>query len=103
MYSEDKNYYVVLRAQECGMQAAIKRCKRVHGGTFNEVFSIMSYENPRNLLHRFKDHVRNTTNLKGAVTFHRTSFKTTLQFDEIKSVFMNLEKSFQERVNSVIV
>ena len=57
------------------------------GGTFKEVFSIKSYENPRNLLHRFKDHVRNNTNLKSGVTFHRTSFKTTLQFDEIKSEF----------------
>ena len=92
MYSPHEDYYVVLRTQECGLKQAVRRCKLRHGTLFEQVLSIVSYQNSRNMFHRFRDFVRESTELKGAVTFRGTSFETTLDLETIKKVFMNLER-----------
>lgn len=84
MYSPHEDYYVVLRTQEGGLKQAIKRCKLRHGTNFDEVLSILSYQNSRNLLHRFKDYVHEH---KEAVNFRGTTFETTLDLDTIKRIF----------------
>ena len=90
MYSSHEDYYVVLRTQECGLKQAIKRCKIRHGAMFEVVFTILSYQNSRNLLHRFKEY---TQEHKEQVTFRGTTFETTLGLDEIKTIFIHLEKT----------
>ena len=100
MYSPSEGYYIVLRTQEVGMKQAIKRCKRVHGTTFEEVFSVPAYQNPRNLWHRFKDHVHNTE-MKNAIKFHCITFRTTFDLDTIKTVFLNLERTFIESMDNI--
>ena len=92
MYSPHEDYYVVLRTQECGLKQAVRRCKLRHGTLFEPVLSIMSYQNSRNMFHRFRDFVRESTELKAAVTFRGTSFETTLDLETIKNVFVNLER-----------
>ena len=100
MYSSIEEYYIVLRTQEVGKNKAIKRCKRVHGTAFEEVFSVPAYQNPRNLWHRFKDHVYNTE-MKNDITFHRTTFRTKFDLDTIKTVFFNLERTFIESMDNI--
>ena len=99
MYSPDGDYYVALRTQECNTKQAIKRLKRVHGTTFEEVFSILSYQNPHNLWHQFKDQMRREET-KGTIKFHRTTFRTTLDSEMIKTVFMTLEKNYRNGVKA---
>ena len=62
MYSEEKDSYVVLRTQERNKKQAMKNCKRRYGNHFEEAFNVIAYQNPRNLLHRFKDHVNRILN-----------------------------------------
>ena len=72
-----------------------------HGKDFEEVFEILAYQNPRNLFHRFKESVRGNSELQDAVTFYRTKFETRIDIETIKSLFLMLEKTFQERVNAL--
>jgi hypothetical protein len=61
---------------------------------------MVSYQNPRNLFHRFKDYILSDVELKALVKFQRTTFKTSsLSTDDIKVIFLSLEKSFQESVD----
>ena len=101
MYSEEQKFYVTLRTQECNKKRAIKNCKRHYGQDFEEAFEILAYQNPRNLFHRFKESVRGNSELQDAVTFHRTTFETQIDIETIKSLFISLEKTFQERVNTL--
>ena len=101
MYSEEQKFYVTLRTQECNKKRAIKNCKRHYGQDFEEAFEILAYQNPRNLFHRFKESVRGNSELQDAVTFHRTTFDTQIDIETIQSLFISLEKTFQERVNTL--
>ena len=101
MYSEEKKYYVTLRTQERNKKQAMKNCMKRHGKDFEEVIEILAYQNPRNLFHRFKESVRGNSELQDAVTFYRTKFETRIDIETIKSLFLMLEKTFQERVNAL--
>ena len=98
MYSEEKDYYVVLRTQERNKKQAIKNCKRRYGNHFEEAFNVIAYQNPRNLLHRFKDYVNGSPQLKQLVKFHRTTFQTSFTMDHIKEMLLDLEKTFHDKI-----
>ena len=98
MYSMEKDYYVVLRTQERNKKQAKKNCKKRYGNDFEEIFNVIAYQNPRNLLHRFKDHINGNPDLKRKVKFHRTMFQTDLDIDVIKGILFDLEKTFQDKI-----
>ena len=99
MHSSEKDCYIALRTQERNKKEAIKQCKRRYGNHFEEAFDMVSYQNPRNLFHRFKDYILSDVELKALVKFQRTTFETSsLSTDDIKVIFLSLEKSFQESV-----
>ena len=98
MYSEEKDYYVVLRTQERNKKQAMKNCKRRYGNHFEEAFDVIAYQNPRNLLHCFKDHVNGSPQLKQLVKFHRTTFQTSFTMDYIKEILLNLENTFHDKI-----
>ena len=100
MHSSEKDCYIALRTQERNKKEAIKQCKRRYGNHFEEAFDMVSYQNPRNLFHRFKDYILSDVELKALVKFQRTTFETSsLSTDDIKVIFLSLEKSFQESVD----
>ena len=99
--SEDPTMYVALRTQLKYKKEAIKQCRKHNGNHFEEAFEILSYQNPRNLFHRFKDYVQADATLKASVNFRRTMFQTSLLLDDIKTILFELEKSFQESINSL--
>ena len=101
MYSVTNDKYMVLRTQERNKKAAMKQCRRTNGVDFDEVFCLISYQNPRNLFHRFKDHVRTHAQNSGTTFFH-TSFQTSLHLDDIKSILLSLEQSFQNQLPTTI-
>ena len=101
MYSVTNDKYMVLRTQEQNKKAAMKQCRRTNGVDFDEVFCLISYQNPRNLFHRFKDHVRTHAQNSGTTFFH-TSFQTSLHLDDIKSILLSLEQSFQNQLPTTI-
>ena len=101
MYSAEKDYYVVLRTQERNKKQAMKNCKVRYGKDFEEAFNLIAYQNPRNLLHRFKDYMNKNPSLNGIVKFHRTTFQTDLNMDSIKGILFNLEKTFQETISAL--
>ena len=103
MYSAEKDMYVVLRTQERSKKQAIKNCRIRHGNEFEEAFNVISYQNPRNLLHRFKDHINGNPDLKNVVKFHRTTFQTALGIDSIKGILFDLEKTFQEKNRCMLI
>jgi hypothetical protein len=98
MYSEEKDSYVVLRTQERNKKQAMKNCKRRYGNHFEEAFNVIAYQNPRNLLHRFKDYVNGSPQLKQLVKFHRTTFQTSFTMDHIKEILLNLENTFHDEI-----
>ena len=97
--SEDPTLYIALRTQMKHKREAIKQCRKHNGNHFEEAFEIISYQNPRNLFHRFKDYIETDASLKASVKFRRTTFQTSLLFDDIKMILFDLEKSFQESIN----
>lgn len=97
--SEFPELYVALRTQLKYKREAIKKCKKTNGSHFEEAFEILSYQNPRNLFHRFKDYVQGDVHLKGSFQFKRTTFQTPLLLDDIKSILFELEKTFQESID----
>ena len=99
--SEDPTMYIALRTQLKYKKEAIKQCRKHNGSHFEEAFEILSYQNPRNLFHRFKDYVQADATLRAAVKFRRTMFQTSLLLDDIKTILFELEKSFQESINSL--
>ena len=99
--SEDPTMYIALRTQLKYKKEAIKQCRKHNGNHFEEAFEILSYQNPRNLFHRFKDYVQADATLKASVNFKRTMFQTSLLLDDIKTILFELEKSFQESINSL--
>jgi len=99
--SEDPTMYIALRTQLKYKKEAIKQCRKHNGSHFEEAFEILSYQNPRNLFHRFKDYVQADATLRAAVNFRRTMFQTSLLLDDIKTILFELEKSFQESINSL--
>ena len=101
MYSAEQDYYVVLRTQERNKKQAIKNCKHRYGNEFEEVFNVIAYQNPRNLLHRFKDHVNANPDLKRKVKFHKTMFQTDFDIDVIKTILFELEKTFQDTISEL--
>ena len=101
MYSEQQCLYAVLRVQELNKVQAIKNCKRRYGPDFQEVFRIVTYQNSRNLFHRFKDYIHGNSDLKDAVTFYRTMFSTEIDVEVIKSIFVSLESMFQQQINTL--
>ena len=101
MYSAEQDYYVVLRTQEHNKKQAIKNCKHCYGNGFEEVFNLIAYQNPRNLLHRFKDHVNANPDLKRKVKFHKTMFQTDFDIDVIKTILFELEKTFQDTISEL--
>ena len=101
MYSAEQDYYVVLRTQERNKKQAMKNCKNHYGNEFEEVFNVIAYQNPRNLLHRFKDHVNANPDLKRKVKFHKTMFQTDFDIDVIKTILFELEKTFQDTISEL--
>jgi hypothetical protein len=99
--SEDRTMYIALRTQLKYKKEAIKQCRKHNGSHFEEAFEILSYQNPRNLFHRFKDYVQADATLRASVKFRRTMFQTSLILDDIKTILFELEKSFQESINSL--
>ena len=97
--SEDPTLYIALRTQMKHKREAIKQCRKHNGDHFEEAFEIISYQNPRNLFHRFKDFVEADATLKASVKFRRTTFQTSLLIDDIKTILFDLERSFQESIN----
>ena len=98
MHSPEHGRYVALRTQERNKREAIKQCKIRYGRHYDEAFDIVSYQNPRNLFHRFKDFVSGDVELRESVKFRRTTFETSIDIDDIKTMFLDLEKSFRESV-----
>ena len=101
MYSAEQDYYVLLRTQERNKKQAMKNCKHRYGNDFEEVFNVIAYQNPRNLLHRFKDHVNANPDLKRKVKFHKTMFQTDFDIDVIKTILFELEKTFQDTISEL--
>ena len=99
---DNDNKYVVLRTQERNKKQMMKNCRRRYGNDFEEAFSVISYQNPRNLFHRFKEHVNGDHELREKIKFHRTTFRASnIDIDEIKSIVLQLEKTFRDRMNVV--
>ena len=93
--SEDPTMYIALQTQFKYKKEAIKQCRKHNGNHFEEAFEILSYQNPRNLFHRFKDYAQVDTTLKASIKFQRTMFQTSLLIKDIKKILFELEKSFQ--------
>ena len=62
---------------------------------------MIAYQNPRNLLHRFKDHINGNPDLKRMVKFHRTTFHTDFDMESIKAILLDLEKTFHDELSAL--
>ena len=98
MHSSENDRYIALRTQERNKREAIKQCKKRYGADVEEAFAIVAYQNPRNLFHRFKDFILGDAELKKSIKFKRTTFETSMSTDDIKMMFLELEKSFQKSI-----
>jgi len=102
MHNAKSKTYIVLRVQGRRLQQSISDCRATYGQDTREVFRIENYANSVNMFNLFKEYAREH-DLLNRINFKRTVFTTELPLNEITQVFTNLERTFREEFEKLVL